>query len=170
MTYSIVLLRRADGDFHSIVYWLKKRSFRGAEHWRFALDDCLSEIARDPFRYERVTEEARSAYRIRQVLFHTRHGNTYRIIFLVEQSRSASCEFEHPDNVDCGHEISLTNENHMTKLHLAINGAAGRMGKRLIALGSADPELQIVVCPRACPTSPISAAMRARWRASRRSA
>lgn len=32
----------------------------------------------------------------------------------------------------------------MTKLRVVIHGAAGRMGKRLIALGSADPELQIV--------------------------
>jgi 4-hydroxy-tetrahydrodipicolinate reductase len=32
----------------------------------------------------------------------------------------------------------------MTKTRIAINGAAGRMGRRLIALGSADPELQIV--------------------------
>lgn len=31
----------------------------------------------------------------------------------------------------------------MTKTRLAINGAAGRMGKRLVALGSVDPELQI---------------------------
>lgn len=32
----------------------------------------------------------------------------------------------------------------MNKLNLAINGAAGRMGKRLIAIGSTDQELQIV--------------------------
>src|SRR4051812_5483307 len=32
----------------------------------------------------------------------------------------------------------------MTKIKLAINGAAGRMGKRLIALGSADQDFQIV--------------------------
>jgi 4-hydroxy-tetrahydrodipicolinate reductase len=32
----------------------------------------------------------------------------------------------------------------MAKLRVAINGAAGRMGQRLVALGSADPELQIV--------------------------
>ena len=32
----------------------------------------------------------------------------------------------------------------MNKLNLAINGAAGRMGKRLIALGSADHDFQIV--------------------------
>jgi len=32
----------------------------------------------------------------------------------------------------------------MTKTRVAINGAAGRMGRRLIALGSADPELQMV--------------------------
>lgn len=32
----------------------------------------------------------------------------------------------------------------MSKLRIAIHGAAGRMGKRLIALGSTDPELQIV--------------------------
>jgi 4-hydroxy-tetrahydrodipicolinate reductase len=32
----------------------------------------------------------------------------------------------------------------MDRLRLAINGAGGRMGKRLVALGSEDPELQIV--------------------------
>jgi len=32
----------------------------------------------------------------------------------------------------------------MTKLNLAINGAAGRMGKRLIALGSVDTDFRIV--------------------------
>lgn len=33
----------------------------------------------------------------------------------------------------------------MTKIRLAINGAAGRMGKRLVALGAADPDLHIAV-------------------------
>lgn len=32
----------------------------------------------------------------------------------------------------------------MSQLRLAINGAAGRMGRRLVALGTADPELKIV--------------------------
>lgn len=32
----------------------------------------------------------------------------------------------------------------MSKLRVAIHGAAGRMGRRLIALGSADPQLEIV--------------------------
>jgi 4-hydroxy-tetrahydrodipicolinate reductase len=32
----------------------------------------------------------------------------------------------------------------MAKLRVAIHGAAGRMGQRLVALGSADPDLQIV--------------------------
>jgi 4-hydroxy-tetrahydrodipicolinate reductase len=32
----------------------------------------------------------------------------------------------------------------MAKLRVAIHGAAGRMGQRLVALGSSDPELQIV--------------------------
>lgn len=31
----------------------------------------------------------------------------------------------------------------MTRIRIAINGASGRMGKRLVALGSNDPELQI---------------------------
>lgn len=33
----------------------------------------------------------------------------------------------------------------MSKIRLAINGAAGRMGKRLVALGSADPDLLVAV-------------------------
>ena len=32
----------------------------------------------------------------------------------------------------------------MTQLRIAIHGAAGRMGRRLVALGAADPELSIV--------------------------
>ena len=31
----------------------------------------------------------------------------------------------------------------MSVVRLAINGAAGRMGQRLVALGSADPDLKI---------------------------
>src|SRR3982750_2412619 len=38
-----------------------------------------------------------------------------------------------------------TLESHtMTKTQIAIHGAAGRMGRRLVALGAADPELQVV--------------------------
>ncbi len=32
----------------------------------------------------------------------------------------------------------------MSVLRLAIHGAAGRMGQRLIALAAADPDLQVV--------------------------
>ena len=41
----------------------------------------------------------------------------------------------------------------MAKLRVAINGAAGRMGQRLIALGSQDPDLAIVAAIDA-PTHP----------------
>ena len=32
----------------------------------------------------------------------------------------------------------------MTRIRIAIHGAAGRMGQRLVALGHADPELDVV--------------------------
>jgi 4-hydroxy-tetrahydrodipicolinate reductase len=41
----------------------------------------------------------------------------------------------------------------MTRTAIAVNGAAGRMGQRLVALGHADPELQIV-CALDAPGHP----------------
>ena len=41
----------------------------------------------------------------------------------------------------------------MDKTRIAINGAAGRMGRRLLALGNADPDLEIVAALE-CPDHP----------------
>ena len=41
------------------------------------------------------------------------------------------------------HHSPLSTSTHM-KIRVAIHGAAGRMGQRLVAIGSADPELAIV--------------------------
>src|SRR5262245_22322257 len=83
MTNSFVIFRRAAGDFHKIVKWLKTRSPAGAEAWRFAFAECLAEIISDPSRYEKVAEGSVPPHGIRQALFHTRRGNKYRIVFQV---------------------------------------------------------------------------------------
>jgi plasmid stabilization system protein ParE len=86
MSHSIVLLRRAVKDLRSILRWIKRRSPRGMELWRDALENCLLEIAEDPFLFSRVTEGPALPPGIRQALFRTRRGNIYRVIFLIEQS------------------------------------------------------------------------------------
>src|SRR5690349_11811216 len=40
------------------------------------------------------------------------------------------------------------------KTHIAVNGAAGRMGQRIVALAREDPQLSVVAATDA-PTSPL---------------
>ena len=83
MIHSLVVLRRAWDDIRKIMRWLNRHSPSGMTRWRDALDDCMNEVVHDPHRFERATEKRLAPYNARQALFHTRRGNTYRVVFLI---------------------------------------------------------------------------------------
>ena len=86
MAYSILMLRRAQDDLRSITKWLGQRSPLGLARWFDSLEDMLSELAKQPLAYARVTEAEGLPEGIRQTLFRTRRGKVYRVVFLVEQA------------------------------------------------------------------------------------
>jgi len=83
MTYRTIILRRARQDIARIHGWIAKRSPTGAERWFQALEDAIELLRRDAAAYPLTDEAAHVGMAIRHVLFHTRRGNKYRVVFII---------------------------------------------------------------------------------------
>lgn len=83
MPFTVLLLRQAQADVDRIYEWLSKRSPSGAERWYAAFAACIADIRRDAQSCAPAPEARRLRLDVRQRLFKTRHGRTYRILFLI---------------------------------------------------------------------------------------
>jgi plasmid stabilization system protein ParE len=83
MPYVVKVLRRAAGDVHRIYSWLYKREPSGAERWFESLNAALNELAIAAHRAPLIAESAAVKIDLRERLFKTRHGATYRIVFVI---------------------------------------------------------------------------------------
>ena len=82
-SFRVVVLARAARDVDSIVAWLTKRSPPGAQRWLAALDSTKLQLSEDPLRHALIPENIRVPFEVRDALFKTRKGKTYRVIFTV---------------------------------------------------------------------------------------
>ena len=86
MSYKLTILSHAHRDFAEIVAWLVKASLQGADRWINAFDEALSSIVQNPSSFGLAPEDEFISIEIRQALFQTKHGRSYRILFtIVEQ-------------------------------------------------------------------------------------
>ena len=83
MAFKIVLLRRAQSDVDVIYGWIAKRSKSGASRWYSAFLDATAALQRAPDACAAAPEDRRFRLNLRQRLFKTPRGRTYRIIFLI---------------------------------------------------------------------------------------
>ena len=83
MTFSIRILPRAERDAQSIFKYLAQHSPEGAVRWWDAFEKATRELGQDPFRYGLAAESGIFDYELRQFLFKTRRGRTYRGVFVV---------------------------------------------------------------------------------------
>lgn len=83
MPFQLRLLRRAQADADAIYQWLAKRSLSGAVSWYNAFIDAASAIERDPESCAAAPEAKRLHLELRQRLFKTSRGRTYRILFVI---------------------------------------------------------------------------------------
>jgi plasmid stabilization system protein ParE len=83
MPFAVILLRRAQADVDRIYQWLSTRSATGASHWYAAFAACIAELRRDPHSCAAAPESQRLRLNVQQRLFKTRHGRTYRVLFLI---------------------------------------------------------------------------------------
>ena len=83
MAFKVVLLRRAQADVDAIYKWIMKRSSSGAVSWYNAFLDAAAAIERNPESCAAAPEGKRLHLNLRQRLFKTARGRSYRILFVI---------------------------------------------------------------------------------------
>ncbi len=87
MTYRIYLSRRASRDVDDIHGWIAQHSPSGANRWYDSLYEALFSLEAGA-ESKGLAPEAREFERpIRQILFKTRKGHTYRALFVIQGTR-----------------------------------------------------------------------------------
>ena len=83
MTYHVVALRRADADIKHISRWIADRSLAGADAWLDAYEQLLARLAEQADSCSVAPEDVGGDISLKQALFGTRHGRTYRAVFTI---------------------------------------------------------------------------------------
>jgi plasmid stabilization system protein ParE len=83
MSRTLRILDRAQADMDAIFNWLAPRSVSGAFAWYLAFRRAVDRIGETPEIHGEAAESRRLGRPLRQALFKTRRGRTYRIVFEV---------------------------------------------------------------------------------------
>ena len=85
MKYRIRVLKRAQFDVDYIVHWMavERESPQGAAAWLTAYESALARLEVNPLGYGSAPESEHVEEDLRQFLFKTRRGRTYRGVFVV---------------------------------------------------------------------------------------
>ncbi len=83
MRFSLRILPRAENDAQHIFDYIANRSPEGALRWWDALQQAAWKITENPQGYGYAPENSLSHFDLRQFLFKTRRGRTYRGVFAI---------------------------------------------------------------------------------------
>ena len=83
MIYQLRMLSPANLDFAAILEWLGNQSVAGANRWVDAFEAACATIAQDPLQQPLAPEDERLGFDVRHMLFATKRGKRYRILFRV---------------------------------------------------------------------------------------
>jgi plasmid stabilization system protein ParE len=86
MAYSVRLMPRAEVDADYIYSWLAERSEEGAHRWWSALSEARERLALHPLNQAPLPEFSSAGHAVRQILFKTRHGRYYRLLYVVVEN------------------------------------------------------------------------------------
>jgi len=81
MSFTLRILPRAERDAQAIFDYIYPRSPDGAICWWDAFEKAANELPKNPKRYGFAPENNLSEFEVRQFLFKTPHGRTYRAGF-----------------------------------------------------------------------------------------
>jgi plasmid stabilization system protein ParE len=81
MSRTLRILERARADVDAIFNWLAPRSVRGSISWYLAFRRAIDRIGESPEGFAEAGESYRLGRPLREALFKTRRGRTYRIVF-----------------------------------------------------------------------------------------
>lgn len=83
MKYEVRALRRAEADVRHITRWIAQRSTQGAFSWLDAYEHLLMRLAESAESFPVAMEDAECHVPLKQALFRTRQGRTYRAVFTI---------------------------------------------------------------------------------------
>ena len=83
MSLRLKILPRAEADAQSIFDFIRERSPEGANAWWTAFEDAAHRAIADATRFALAPENESLNLELRQVLFKTKRGRTYRFVFTI---------------------------------------------------------------------------------------
>ena len=86
MTYNVQFSAEAESNIREIIEWITNRSSSGASRWLDALTESTTRLKCSPTSFGLAPESESFRDEIRQVLFGTPRGNTYRALFVLRSN------------------------------------------------------------------------------------
>ena len=83
MKFQVKISQRAKQDTHDIQTWIKGRSLTGAAAWLAALEKSISHLSEFADANATAPEADDLGIDLKQQLFKTRRGNSYRLLFVI---------------------------------------------------------------------------------------
>ena len=83
MAYIVRTLSRANRDSQEIYDWINERSPEGALRWWAAFRDACHALRSNPEHHSLAVEAEQCDRDVRQLLFKTRRGKYYRLLYVV---------------------------------------------------------------------------------------
>ncbi len=83
MSYRVTILARAREDFEAIVGWIADRSPQGAERLTVRFEEALARLEQNPLVAPVAPESQQLGQEVRQIMFRTKAGRTFRALFLI---------------------------------------------------------------------------------------
>ncbi|QEG35070.1 type II toxin-antitoxin system RelE/ParE family toxin [Bythopirellula goksoeyrii] len=87
MSYTVRILPVAAQERRRIFDYIHDRSPQSAESWEAAYEAALTRLEKDPQIYGLAEESNHFDFALRQLLFRTRSGLTYRLLFRVDEDQ-----------------------------------------------------------------------------------
>ena len=86
MTFQVTVLPQAQGDVDQIYSWIAERSLDGATRWYEKFLESLESLKTNPESCSFAPENDHVQQEIRNLIFRTRRGNPYRVLFAIEET------------------------------------------------------------------------------------
>jgi plasmid stabilization system protein ParE len=83
MIFTVDVTERAERDVSSVLQWLRERSPRGAANWLNRYHHALRTLRANADGFGLAPEADEPGEDLREITFKTRHGNAYRIVFII---------------------------------------------------------------------------------------
>lgn len=106
MRYAVQLTTEAYENIEGILTWITEQSVAGAMTWSNRFDEILDDLAEDPQRFPLAPESNYDGTEIRQIIFRTRRGKPYRVLFSIQNDvvyirhiRGPGQDFIAPDEI-----------------------------------------------------------------------